>query len=271
MGQVCSGDKPESKHPSAFQDVSEDTLQSGDHHRHILGDATQAQNNQSLNQQQQQVSSSSAQSQPSDAATAAEDRAKGERLKALREEQTRLDLIVSAAGRGMVAVRSTRGSTGYYDQGFAAALAQHLEQTTQFPNQLPIRLPPPPSAASALASTSVASPSKGSSSSTNSDGASGSSAGPAPSGGGGGSSSSGGKPGDDTTTAAGGSNGVYARLAQPPWQGIQLGNKGTGLAGCAGENPNTHMDHVAESLLEVVVPAKQQMLLGANPIIENLL
>jgi hypothetical protein len=269
MGQVCSGAKPESKHPSAFQDASEDTLQAGDH-RHVLGDATQAQN-QSLNQQQQQQqqASSSTQSQLSDAATAAEDRAKGERLKALREEQTRLDLIVSAAGRGMIAVRSTRGSTGYYDQGFAAALAQHLEQTTQFPNELPIRLPPPPSAASASASTAVASHPRGSTSS-NSDGGAGSAAGPSPVGGGEGSSSSG-KPGDDTITAAGRSNGVYARLAQPPWQGIQMGNKGTGLAGCAGENPNTYMDHVAESLLEVVVPAKQQMLLGAKPIIENLL
>lgn len=52
-----------------------------------------------------------------------------ERLRAVREEQARLELIVSTAGRDMMAVRSTRGSTGYYDQGFAAALAQHLEQT----------------------------------------------------------------------------------------------------------------------------------------------
>lgn len=65
-----------------------------------------------------------------------------ERMKKLREEQARLELIVQAAGRGMVAVRSTRGSTGYYDQGFAAALAQHLEQTTKFPDHVPIRLPP---------------------------------------------------------------------------------------------------------------------------------
>ena len=67
----------------------------------------------------------------------------GERIKKLREEQARLDMIVTTAGRGMVSVRSTRGSTGYYDQGFAAALAQHLEQTTTFPETLPIELPSP--------------------------------------------------------------------------------------------------------------------------------
>ena len=70
----------------------------------------------------------------------------GERIKALREEQARLDMVVSAAGRGMVAVRSTRGSTGYYDQGFAAALAQHLEQTTTFPKTLQLDLPNPSTA-----------------------------------------------------------------------------------------------------------------------------
>ena len=55
--------------------------------------------------------------------------ANSEREQALREEQARLERIVSAAGRDMVAVRSTRGGSYYNDQGFAAALAQHLEQT----------------------------------------------------------------------------------------------------------------------------------------------
>lgn len=62
--------------------------------------------------------------------------------KETREEESRLELLVQTAGRAMVAVRSTRGSNPYYDQGFAAALAQHLEQTTQFPSQVP-PLPPP--------------------------------------------------------------------------------------------------------------------------------
>lgn len=60
--------------------------------------------------------------------------------RALREEQARLELIVSTAGRDMVAVRSTRANPGYYDQGFAAALAQHLQEqipTSQLRNTLP--------------------------------------------------------------------------------------------------------------------------------------
>lgn len=52
-----------------------------------------------------------------------------ERERALREEQSRLELIISKAGRQMVSVVSTRGTNYYNDQGFAAALAQHLQQT----------------------------------------------------------------------------------------------------------------------------------------------
>jgi hypothetical protein len=144
--------------------------------------------------------------------------------KAQREEQNRLELIVQMAGRGMVSVRSTRGSTGYYDQGFAAALGQHLEQTTKFPDTLPIRLPPTQKAASSSTS---------------------------------GSSS-------DTT--------VFARLSQPQWEHIALGKKGTGLAGCDGENPNTYMDHVAVSFLDSVLPKKERVFHGGvGPMVENLL
>lgn len=78
-----------------------------------------------------------------------------ERLKAVREEQTRLEWIVQSAGRKMVAVRSTRGGTAYYDQGFAAALAQHLEQTTQFADSVPITLPPASSTSSVYARLSA--------------------------------------------------------------------------------------------------------------------
>ncbi len=45
------------------------------------------------------------------------------------EEAARLELIVGNAGRDMVPVRSTRGATYYHDQGFAAALLAHLQQT----------------------------------------------------------------------------------------------------------------------------------------------
>jgi hypothetical protein len=194
MGQVCSGEKPEARKAFAFQDAS------GDDHHNFAPEA-QLQNEHPQQQQQQPTLHDGGQ------LSSTEDT---ERLKALREEQARLELIVSAAGRGMVAVRSTRGSTGYYDQGFAAALAQHLEQTTQFPNKLEVRLPPPSSSS------------------------------------------------------------VYARLNQPQWEGIALG-PGGGLAGCAGENPIRYMDNVAESLLDSVVPAKQQLFAGVGPMVENML
>jgi hypothetical protein len=157
-------------------------------------------------------SSSSISNLQGNAISAAEQAKENERLQALREEQARLELIVQATGRGMVAVRSTRGSTGYYDQGFAAALAQHLEQTTQFPATLPISLPP-------------AHPTES----------------------------------------------IHARLAQPQWEGIALGTKGGGLAGCAGENPNTYMNHVAESYLDATIPKKERLFRGIGPIVENLL
>jgi hypothetical protein len=57
-----------------------------------------------------------------------------------REEEQRLQLLVGNAGRDMVSVRSTRGATYYHDQGFAAALSQHLQQTlpdSMNPNKLP--------------------------------------------------------------------------------------------------------------------------------------
>jgi len=137
------------------------------------------------------------------AVSPAEQKAADERLKAEQEEQARLDVIVQATGRGMVPVRSQRGSTGYYDQGFAAALAQHLEQTTQFSQQ--VAAPLPPAAAN-----------------------------------------------------------VYARLAQPEWEGIALGNKD-------GENPVTYMDHIAEQCLDAVIPKKERLFANVDPIMENLL
>ena len=277
MGQVCSGDKPEAKKSGAFQDTSNDVVFDG--HGHPLGDATHT-HDQQQNQRQDGIQDSGG-SALGDAATEAEDRAKGERLKAEREEQARLDLIVSTAGRGMVSVRSTRGSTMYYDQGFAAALALHLEQTTQFPNELAIRLPPPPSSSSNLTakSSSAIGPSDGdgeagaaastagtSLSTAAGEGATGPSSGAMGNGG-----AEGGEGDANSTATSATSNGVYARLSQPLWQGIKLGTKGTGVAGCAGENPVTYMDQVAESLLEDIVPSKQKMFLGAQPIIENLL
>lgn len=131
MGQVCSGETSESRKPGPFEDV--DTFASGTGVDDLTRAQLEAQKEQQLLEQQQLQ-----QQHPQELS-----KEELEELKILREEQARLDMIVNAAGRGMVAVRSTRGSTGYYDQGFAAALAQHLEQTTQFPDQLEVRLPPP--------------------------------------------------------------------------------------------------------------------------------
>lgn len=178
MGQVCSGTKAESQKAGAFEEIpSADDIQYA------------AEDRSSLHSQPQ--------SSQADPVSSKEEE---ERLKLLRQEQARLDLIVSAAGRGMVAVRSTRGSTGYYDQGFAAALAQHLEETTQFPDKLQVRLPPAPTEGT-----------------------------------------------------------VYERLSKQQWSGI------------AGEHPSRYMDSIAESILDSVVPSKQQIFAGANPMVENLL
>jgi hypothetical protein len=78
-------------------------------------------------------------------------------------EQEQARLVVQATGRAMVGVRAAGsmrrrdGAAGilyYTDQGFAAALAQHLEQiSTAFPDRVPVRLPPiSPKAAAAAAS-----------------------------------------------------------------------------------------------------------------------
>lgn len=58
-----------------------------------------------------------------------------------RAAVVRVNQIVNSCGRQMIPVRSSRGVANYYDQGFAAALRSHLEQTTRFP-PMPTRLPP---------------------------------------------------------------------------------------------------------------------------------
>jgi hypothetical protein len=66
----------------------------------------------------------------------------------MEETARRMEWIVSRAGRDMISVRSTRGATYYNDQGFAAALMAHLQQT--LPNSSPSDM-------SLLPSTSVSS------------------------------------------------------------------------------------------------------------------
>jgi hypothetical protein len=164
------------------------------------------------------------------------------------EEQARLlekgHLLVQQAARAMVAVRSTRADRQYYrydDQGFAAALGQHLEQTTQFTVPPPVlpRAPPPLPGAVPLSLDG-----HGSSSNNHNNTA--------------------------TPTT------VYARLGQPPWTDLLLGpssssSSDAGLAGCAGEHPETYLDRVAESFLEQVVPQKERLFAKVEPIVESLL
>jgi hypothetical protein len=243
MGQICSGQKSEASKESAISgDVTAEDLallkqqqqQQPSHHfaeNHHEDTSAAIQNQNSASQQQSGVATTTKGSAVS-AVTTAEDR---ERLKALQQEQQRLDMIVAAAGRAMISVRSTRGSTGYYDQGFAAALAQHLEQTTSFPSSLPVTLPAAPS-------EEIASDSQ-----------------------------KGAATGGDANPTNKDSNSVYARLSKPQWEGIVLGTSGTGVAGCGGENPVLFMDNVAESLLDTALPAKQHLFTGVKSIVENLL
>lgn len=251
MGQICSGQKGEKTKDTAVSgDLTAEDLailgqQQQTQQPPIHDDASKLREEDSLGILPNQSSATSltglqqTQSKVSTTTAAAmvTSTAEKERLKALQQEQQRLDMIVAAAGQGMISVRSTRGSTGYYDQGFAAALAQHLEQTTSFPETLPLRLP--------------AAPSSSDSRNTNDQG----------------NSSAGGDP----NTASSSSNSVYVRLSQPQWEGIVLGTQGNGLAGCGDENPQQFMDNVAESLLETTLPAKQHLFVGVKPMVENLL
>jgi len=174
------------------------------------------------------------------------------------ERRKRRELwIVNGAARGMVAVRSTRGSTGYYDQGFAGLLAQHLEQTTSFPDRLPLVLPPAPA--------SVGEPSSSEAEGPETDGAEANNT--------------------STTTTTNNNNNktgtVYDRLAALPWERLDLFAadeaselQGREAAAAQSGDPHQLMDALAESLLEgpyTVIPGKQQLFAGVRPMVENLL
>jgi hypothetical protein len=243
MGQICSGQKGEQSKDSALSaDITTEDLTILKQQQEQYQQQIPTTNDFSSLQNQSSASSLTALQQQQTGASGtiptASSAKEKERLKALQQEQHRLDMIVAAAGRGMISVRSTRGSTGYYDQGFAAALAQHLEQTTSFPSSLPVTLP--------LA------PNESRTSTTNQETL---------------------KSGDGdqaTKLSISYSNTVYDRLARPQWEGIALG-QGGGLAGCGGENPSQYIDNVAEALLDTVLPTKQHLFAGVKPMVENLL
>ena len=306
MGQVCSGAKEESTKGGPLDLPSDhhssDQYSGGDNNKDVtdllggdsnigdpmrgggaggIGSDGETNNNQNNQQQQQGVT-------PVTSAEAAKVAA----VKAEEERRKRKELwIVNGAARGMVAVRSTRGSTGYYDQGFAGLLAQHLEQTTSFPNRLPLVLPPPPSSSQKQDNSNGGGGSSSSSNDVTSTG--------------GDSNTTIGSTTTSTTTKKGTS--VFDRLAQPPWDGLDLlvlqqqlendninidnhtssstqqntaatgsgaGGATTTSAGGVAVDPNKLMDTIAESLLDgpyTVLPAKQQLFAGVKPMVENLL
>uniref|UniRef100_A0A7S1GHB4 Uncharacterized protein n=1 Tax=Cyclophora tenuis TaxID=216820 RepID=A0A7S1GHB4_CYCTE len=126
MGQIlkaCSDPKGEATKATVLADVTDDNLLKG-----IPASEGIISNNSSYPPQKQIDD---------------EARREMERERLLREEQSRLDLIISKAGRDMVSVGGTRGTNYYNDQGFAAALAQHLQQTLP-PTPIRRELPSPP-------------------------------------------------------------------------------------------------------------------------------
>jgi hypothetical protein len=182
----------------------------------------------------------------------------------LAYEQARCTLIVQQTGRSMVSVRSTRGSTVYYDQGFAAALSQHLEQMTQFASHVAARLPPAPTRSSSIDSSHM-------------DGKKGN-AGP--------------------TSNSATENIVYSILSRPEWDGIYLSaasattantttttttatdapyrnvvamDNGKEVVAANEPNPIKYLDQVCEQFLDSVIPKKERLFASAPPILETLL
>jgi hypothetical protein len=227
MGQVCSGAKDEESKggildvPSQAEDYTEDARPSSEPREENSGDGPTDTTDASVNEA------------PTTEASAA--------LADLEKRKRRELWIVNGAARGMVAVRSTRGSTGYYDQGFAGLLAQHLEQTTSFPSTLPLVLPA--RATPKETTKSAASPSSKGFSSKESP--------------------------------------FYEMLARPDWEGMELvvddaasKLRGREASAAASGDPHKLMDALAESLLDgpyTVLPAKQQLFAGVRPMVENLL
>ena len=283
MGQVCSGASEESKKgglldvPSDTGDYADSSLleaqrASGVDPKNSTGDGRQGDGETSTNQNPNNTNNNNNET------TTAVNETEGQKaasaaLAALERRKRRELWIVNGAARGMVAVRSTRGSTGYYDQGFAGLLAQHLEQTTSFPNKLPLVLPEPAPLKQKAGTSSSAEEDKSNALSS--------------------SLSKGSSPLNDTPTMPSPANAnaanankkctFYDRLAQPQWEGMELVVddassqqllQGREASAAASGDPHKLMDALAESLLDgpyTVLPAKQQLFAGVRPMVENLL
>ncbi|KAL7486887.1 hypothetical protein ACHAW6_012493 [Cyclotella cf. meneghiniana] len=60
-------------------------------------------------------------------------------------------------------------------------------------------------------------------------------------------------------------------LGKGRWDGVKLGSRGSGVAGCGGEDPEYFLDDLAEAFLETMVPTKTNLFGGCPSIVENLL
>ena len=60
-------------------------------------------------------------------------------------------------------------------------------------------------------------------------------------------------------------------LGKSRWDGVKLGSRESGVAGCGGEDPEYFLDDLAEAFLETMVPTKTTLFGGCPSIVENLL
>lgn len=63
---------------------------------------------------------------------------------------------------------------------------------------------------------------------------------------------------------------IIEMLGRGRWDGVRLGSRGSGLAGCGGEDPEYYLDDLAEAFLETMVPTKTLLFGGCASIVENL-
>lgn len=158
--------------------------------------------------------------------------AEAERQRALREEQARLELIVSTAGRDMIPVGRRDGGPmsgaagGYYDPAYAAAAAQEIHSS---------------GALSAVSEEVMATLAK--------------------------CQLNGQVP--PSAIPAGDAGALLDALVGGRWEGIELGTRG-GLGGCGGEDPEIFFDDLAEGYLDRVVPTRETLFRGVGSIVENL-
>ena len=63
---------------------------------------------------------------------------------------------------------------------------------------------------------------------------------------------------------------ILEMLGRGSWEGVRLGSRGSGLAGCGGEDPEYYLDDLVENFLETMVPTRTSMFVGCPSIVENL-